>query len=305
MAHILFAQEIYFPFQSIARLSAYLKQKGHRVSLVIGNEAQIVREVKAKSPDLVAFSVLTPYRNHMLSSVAAIRESGINIPIVAGGYDISFLPQIIECCGLDIICRGEGEQPLAELCACLDAGTDYSRIPNLWVKKDGRIYKNRMRIWAKNLDEFPYDDRDIYLDYDEYFKIVPFTQVLAGRGCPYLCSYCFNHGYAKIYAEEGSRGYCLLRSVDSVIEEIEILKNKYHARYIFFNDSTLAYNKKWLFSFLEKYKDKIKLPFSINAVASEVDDDIGSALRDSQFCILVRMAIEMRISEEGCQAFRR
>lgn len=36
MAKILFAQEIYFPFQSIAKLSAFLKQSGHKVDLIIG-----------------------------------------------------------------------------------------------------------------------------------------------------------------------------------------------------------------------------------------------------------------------------
>lgn len=292
MAKVLFAQEIYFPFQSIARLSAYLKQKGHEVALVIGNEKEIVNHVKNNPMDLIAFSVLTPYRNHMLSSVSTLRKAGIKTPIIAGGYDITFLPQILEYSGLDIICRGEGEKPLAELCGRIDSRQNYIDIPNLWVKKEDKIYKNKMRPWALDLDEFPFDDRDLYLDYDSYFKLVPFTQVLAGRGCPYLCSYCFNHGYRKIYEAEGSLGYCKLRSVENVIEELLILKNKYKARYIFFNDSTLAYNKKWLFHLLEEYRKKIALPFSINAVASEIDEDLGKALRDSNYCVLVRLGLE-------------
>lgn len=292
VAKILFAQEIFFPFQSIARLSAYLKQRGHKVVLTIGDEKEIVRNINKENPDLVAFSVLTPYRNHMLASVTAIKKAGINTPLIAGGYDITFLPQIIEHSGLDIICRGEGEEPLAELCDRIDAKKDYLDIPNLWVKKGNSIYKNRMRIWSTDLDKFPFDDRDLYFDYDTYFKIIPFTQVLAGRGCPYLCSYCFNHGYRKIYEAEGSRGYCKLRSVENVIEELLILKNKYKARYIFFNDSTLAYNKQWLFHFLQEYRDKIKLLFSINAVMNEVDEELGRKLKESKYCILVRLALE-------------
>ena len=76
MAKVLFAQEIYYPFQSTARLSAYLKQRGHQVDLVLGDEKKIAEHVKNTSPDLIAFSVLTPYRNHMLSSVSSIREAG-------------------------------------------------------------------------------------------------------------------------------------------------------------------------------------------------------------------------------------
>lgn len=149
-----------------------------------------------------------------------------------------------------------------------------------------------MRNWTDNMDELPFDDRDIYLNYDSYFKIIPFTQVLAGRGCPYLCSYCFNHGYRKIYEAGGSRGYCKLRSVDNVMEELLLLKNKYKVRYIFFNDSTLTYNKGWLFEFLEKYRDKIKIPFSINAVITEINDEVGQAIRNNGYCELVRFGLE-------------
>ncbi len=292
MAKVLFAQELYFPFQSIARLSSYLKNAGHEVFLIIGDEEKIVDCIKKINPDVIAFSVLTPYRNHMLASSTAIKRAGITIPIIAGGYDITFLPQIIEYSDLDMICRGEGEEPLKELCDKLEEGGNYTDIPNLWIKQDDKIYKNPMRTWTMNMDELPFDDRDLYLDYDSYFKIVPFTQVLAGRGCPYLCSYCFNHGYKEIYRAEGSTGYCRLRSVDHVMEELVILKNRYKARYIFFNDSTLVYNHKWLFEFLKRYKDLIKLPFSINAVITEITEDVGKALHDNGYCELIRFGLE-------------
>ena len=292
MAKVLFAQEIYFPFQSIAKLTAYLKKEGHEVDLVIGNEKKIVNHIKNTNPDLIAFSILTPYRNHMLSSAMAIKKAGINIPIIAGGYDITFLPQILEHSNVDIICRGEGEKALTELCNRLDENKDYYDIQNLWVKQDGKIHKNHMAIWSMNLDDFPFDDRDLYLNYDSYFKLIPFTQVLAGRGCPHPCSYCFNDGYRKIYKSEGSSGYCKLRSVGNVIEELLILKNKYKSRYIFFNDSTLSYNKKWLLEFLEEYKKKIKIPFSINVVIKEIDEEVGKALGDNGYCKLVRFGLE-------------
>lgn len=292
MARVLFAQEIYFPFQSTARLSAYLKQKGHEVDLVIGDETKIVKHVKESNPDLIGFSVLTPYRNHMLSTSAALKEAGIRTPVIAGGYDITFLPGILEHSGLDIVCRGEGEDALAELCDRIDAKQDYDDIPNLWVKHARQIHRNRMRTWAMDMDKLPFDDRDLYLNNDKYFRIIPFTQVLVGRGCPYHCSYCFNHGYRKIYEEEGSKGYCRLRSVDKLMEELAILKEKYRARYIFFNDSTLTYNKKWLFEFLEKYSQHIRIPFSINAVMTEITDDIGYALRENGYCELVRFGLE-------------
>ncbi|MBF0104003.1 MAG: B12-binding domain-containing radical SAM protein [Deltaproteobacteria bacterium] len=292
MAKVLFAQEIYFPFQSTARLSASLKKAGHRVSLAIGDEQKIVTTIKKEKPDLIAFSVLTPYRNHMLLCANAIKRAGIKTPVIAGGYDITFLPQILAHSDLDIICMGEGEAPLHDLCRCIDNHEDYRHIANLWVKEGGVIFKNRMRQWVMNMDELPFDDRDLYFDYDSYFKIIPFTQVLVGRGCPYPCSYCFNDGYRKLYKEAGSSGYCNLRSVDNLMAELKILKAKYNARYIFFNDSTLTYNKKWLFEFLTKYKAEIGIPFSLNAVITEIDEDVGKALKENGWCELVRFGLE-------------
>ena len=78
-----------------------------------------------------------------------------------------------------------------------------------------------------NMDETPFDDRDIYWKKDSYFKLVPFTQVLAGRGCPYPCTYCFNDGYKKIHIAAGMKGkdYTNVRSVPHVIEELKMLED--------------------------------------------------------------------------------
>lgn len=299
MARVLFAQEIFFEFMSTMALSAYLKRAGHQVDIVIGSEDTIVKYIKETNPDLIAFSILTPYRNFMLSASRAIKASGIKIPIIAGGYDITFLPQVLEHADLDIICLGEGGEPLVELCKRLDAKEDYTDIANLHVKRNGQIYKNSMRHWMMNMDTLPFDDRDLYSRYS-YFKIVPFTQVLAGRGCPYLCTYCFNHGYRKLYEADGSRGYTRLRSVGHLMKELLLLKNKYNARYLFFNDSTLSYNKRWLLEFLEEHAKQIRIPFSINSVASELDEEICAALEKNGYCKLIRFGLET-----GNEEFRR
>ena len=88
--------------------------------------------------------------------------------------------------GVDIICRGEGDYAILELCNALDAGKNWRNldIGNFHIKQtDGTIKKNPMRHWLMNMDETPFDDRDIYWKKDPYFKIVPFTQVLAVTCC--------------------------------------------------------------------------------------------------------------------------
>jgi len=298
MINVTFAQEMHFPLQSTQCLSAYLKKEGHQTDVAIGSADEIVEYVKKTKPDIIAFSVLTAYRNHMLATVSAIKDAGLDIPVIAGGYDITFMPQILENSDLDMICVGEGGEPFIELAKAIDEGKDYRtlKIGNLHIKKsNGKVRKNPMRYWQMDLDQAPFDDRDIYWEKDDYFKIVPFTQVLAGRGCPYPCTYCFNDGYKKIHMAAGMRGkeYTSFRSVDHVIKELQVLSDNYNAKDFFFNDSTLTYNKKWILEFCEKYESSgLKQSFSINGVIPELSEEVCQALSKTKKCRLIRFGLE-------------
>jgi radical SAM superfamily enzyme YgiQ (UPF0313 family) len=311
MAKIMFAQEMFFPLQSTQALSAYLKRAGHETDLAIGSPEEIVSYARNTKPDLIGFSVLTAYRNHMLATTSAIKEADITAPVIAGGYDITFMPQILENSDLDIICIGEGGDPITELSDALDAGRDFRdlTIGNLHIKKaDGSIHKEPMRYWSMSLDDAPFDDRDIYLDKDSYFSIIPFTQVLAGRGCPYPCTYCFNDGYKKIHLEEGMKNseYTTFRSVDHVISELKMLSDKYKVKDFFFNDSTLTYNKDWILEFCRKYKEAgLKQSFSINSVIPELSEEVCEALADTGCCRLIRFGLETGNEEFRMKTLRK
>jgi radical SAM superfamily enzyme YgiQ (UPF0313 family) len=298
MARVLFAQEMYFPIQSTQCLSAYLKQAGHKTDIAIGSPDEIVNYITENKPDLVAFSVLTAYRNHMLETAEKIKEAGITTPIIAGGYDITFMPQILEHSALDLICVGEGGDPIVEIAKALDEKQDFRKleIGNLHIKQDdGSVKKNPMRYWVTDFDAVPFDDRDIYYDKDPYFSTLPFMQILAGRGCPYPCTYCFNHGYKKIHTDEGMKGreYTTFRSVDKVIEELQLLANKYQFGDFFFNDSTMTYNKKWVIEFCKKYKEAgIEQTFSFNGVIPEMTEKVCEALASTGKCRLIRFGLE-------------
>ena len=54
----------------------------------------------------------------------------------------TFAPDIcIEDENIDLVCVGEGENALIDLCKKIETGQDYSDVTNLWVKKDGKIIK--------------------------------------------------------------------------------------------------------------------------------------------------------------------
>ena len=294
MAKILFVQEMYFPLQSTQALSAHLKRAGHETDVAIGGAEDVVAYIKRNPADLICFSVLTAYRNHMLATSTLIKEAGIKTPLIAGGYDITFMPHVLREADLDMICKGEGGHPLVELANGLALGMDFRKmeIKNLHIKQDdGSIKEYPMRHWQMKLDEEPFDDRDIYWNKDPYFRTIPFMQVLAGRGCPYPCTYCFNDGYKKIHMESGMQGreYTNFRSPDHVMAELKIVSEKYKPRDFFFNDSTLTYNKKWILEFCEKYRDSgLTQTFSVNGVIPELNEEVLKALASTKKCRLIR-----------------
>lgn len=290
MAKVIFLQKLWFPLEGVMALSAALKEAGHETAVAVGNGEKVLKELKAFGPDIIAFPIITPYRKFMIDTSKKIRESGITSLILVGGYDASFFPDIINIAPIDVLCIGEGDDAIVELADAVAKGKDYSKIKNLWVKKGKKVIKNPPRPF-KEVNEKVFEDRDIYRDYDSYFRDIEFEQVMVGRGCPYRCSYCFNHQYRELYAPV-SKKYCDLRDIDNVIDECVILKNKYEVKNIFFNDSTLAYNKRWILEFLKRYKEKVDLPFTINACVNEVDEDFCKALAATKRCFIVRIGLE-------------
>lgn len=291
MAKIIFVQQLWFPFEGVMALSAALKHAGHETRVAICKEKKILKEIKGFNPDIIAFPMITSYRKFVMNMSRKIKQVGIKSLVVVGGYDASFTPEVIYNAPIDVLCRGEGDDAFVELANAFDKGEDYSHIKNLWVKKpNGKVIKNDIRQF-KDFNSKVFEDRDIYRDYDSYFKDIEFEQVMVGRGCPYSCSYCFNHKYKEMYAHV-SKNYCALRNVDNVIEECVMLKNKYKIKNIFFNDSTLGYNKKWLKDFTEKYKERVNLSFSINATMQEIDEEFCKLLAATGRCYLIRVGLE-------------
>ena len=290
MAKVMFLQQIWFPLGQVMTLSAALKNSGHKTAVSIGDKQKILKEIRKYNPDIIAFPVITPFRKFMIDMSNTIRKAGINALIIVGGYDASFFPDIIKNAQIDALCIGEGDEAIVEFANAISNRKDFSGIKNLWIKKDGKIIKNPIRPFL-DVNKRLFDDRNIYRNYDSYFKDIEFEQIMVGRGCPYRCSYCFNHKYREMYAHVDKK-YCALRDVDKVIEECLILKNKYKIKNIFFNDSTLSYNKQWFREFITKYKEKIDLPFSINATVNDIDEEFFRLIAWTRKCFIVRIGLE-------------
>ncbi|MBN2407375.1 MAG: B12-binding domain-containing radical SAM protein [Elusimicrobia bacterium] len=287
MTKILFLQNYWHEQLGVMRISALLKKHGHECGLLISDGRSLLRLVKKSRFDLIAFSCTSGQHYWALKTAMQIKKtlpSGISI--ILGGPHPTFFPEVIEHPAVDIICRGEGEYPMLELADDIGSGRDISRIENLWVKKDGQIYKNRLRPAIEDIDDLPFPDRSIYYKYS-YFRDNHVKNFMAARGCPYNCSYCGNYGLRKLYG--GS--YYRHRSVDNVVREIKKVKDSCRLKVIRFQDDILAVDKEWTRSFCSEYKKVIDLPFICHIMANTVDEDIIKQLKGAG-CIVACFGIE-------------
>lgn len=295
MAKVIFLQQVWFPSQAVTQLSAELKRAGHQTQVAIGmTEEELWKQIKRYNPSIIAVPIITSYRKFMLSVTKKIRKEGCKAKIVLGGYDASFSPEVIEeFKEADVLCRGEGDEALVELANAIDKNEDYSRIKNLWVRMpNGEIIQNELRPFS-DVNKKAWDDRDIYRNYHQFFKDLEFEVIMVGRGCPWKCTYCYNHTYAKMY-KVGNSQYVQLRNPQNVIDEILGIKRKYKKiKNIFFNDSDLTCNKDWILEFCKLFNEhKTNIPFSLNGVASEIDEDVAKALASTRNCYLIRFGLE-------------
>lgn len=258
---IAFIQESGKTQHGIMILSAVLKEH-HFSTEVFSMEIEgepIIDEVSKYKPDIIGCTMMTPGYKEMMR---LLNDLKITIPkafIIAGGPHPTFYPNIIEQTNIiDAICIGEGEYALLELASSLKSGNVDPKINNLWIRLNGKIYKNEKRDLIKDLDSLPFSDRDIY--FKKYSHLAEGDiKFNIGRGCPFDCSYCFNKGMKDMYKGQGS--WVRFRSIENIIQEIKNVDEKYPIKWLNFNDDTFNINKKWLKEFLKILKKEINIPF--------------------------------------------
>jgi len=120
----------------------------------------LIEKVETYKPNLIAITIVEDVYPLALSLLSSIRQ--FDVPVIAGGVFVTLCPEeVISQENIDMICVGEGEGPLVELCEKMYRGEDYTAVQNLWFKKDGNIIKNPLRNLI-DINQLPYADYDMF-----------------------------------------------------------------------------------------------------------------------------------------------
>jgi anaerobic magnesium-protoporphyrin IX monomethyl ester cyclase len=267
---------------------------------------QLIPDLRLKlesfQPDLIAVSALEDTFPLAVMMLRSIRSYGL-LHLVGGVYP-TFAPDVVLAdSSVDMICVGEGEGALSDLCDALSNGRNFNCIPNLWVKqRDGSIVRNGIRP-ALRMDDLPIPDYSIFSDNRFYFpmtgKLLRIGSVETHRGCPYQCTFCNSPGQVTLYDQSGAGSFFRLKSPENVRREIRNLVDNYQVEYIRFPaDTFLAMPDSYLQAFLEMYQD-IGLPFWCQTRPETLTRERVSAL-EKMGCHDISIGIE-----HGNEDFRR
>ena len=198
---------------------------------------------------------------------------------VCGGPHPTCFPESVgELAGLDAMCVGEGEYVMLELAQALQHDRDPTGIAGLWVRHNGDIVRNDARPFIADLDELPYEDRDLF-DTQQSIDAYGLAQmrVLASRGCPYQCTYCYNY---RLRAAQPGR-YVRFRSTEHLIGELRMLKSRFRFQEIFFDDDVFMLDKQRLKEFAKRYPKEVGVPFVFCARVEVCDRPTLQLLKDA------------------------
>lgn len=287
----------------ITYLSAALKKAGHKTDLLleppmdlyfkvplisrINVKKRLVKKALGYKPDLIAFSTTTNAFPHV-RKMASLLKYALNAPIIIGGVHATSLPEyVLNNSAADMVCRGEGDEAIVEVADALEAGRGLDKIRNIWVKKkDGSIVKNDVRPLIEDLDSLPFPDKELFARYN---CISSDYNIIAGRGCPYSCSYCCNHYYQQLYRGKGR--YVRMRSPENVVAELKLARKRFKIRSVYFWDDAFTVNMKWLRNFTKLYRQEVALPFHCLTRPENINQEVISLLKAAG-CSHINIGIE-------------
>ncbi|NVM34759.1 MAG: cobalamin B12-binding domain-containing protein [Candidatus Lokiarchaeota archaeon] len=180
-----------------------------------------------------------------------VKKINPNAKVVLGGYSASYYHyQILKYYkNVDAIIRGDGEVPFLKFVQKINQNQPLDSVPNLSYRdSDNNIKVNPISYVAKNLDNLNFTNISLLNNAKQYFessrKIMGISFNLPiGRGCPFNCPFCAGGQRAQL--KISGRNNVILRNPEKVIEDINIILNKFKIPSVFFGHGTYPANFKY------------------------------------------------------------
>jgi radical SAM superfamily enzyme YgiQ (UPF0313 family) len=243
-----------------AVIAAFLRNQGYNVGVIDSDAENITpEETAAKVADMKPFlSVVIAHGSTPASSTLNMNVSGricrairevFPCKIALSGIHPTALPeQTMKEEEVDYIVEGEGPITIRNLLEALKSKTDkMSNVKGLWYRENGIIKNNPRAPLADNLDvmlpvaawdllPMPVYRSHFWHSFDNIKKRSPYVSLYTSLGCAFNCSFCCIN---TLFGKPGIR----YRSPEIVIDEIDLIVNKYGVRNIKLSDELFVFKE--------------------------------------------------------------
>ena len=260
------------------------------------SEGAFVKAVEAFRPHVLGVTVLMDQcspAGHQAAKLAKSADS--TMKVVMGGVYATVNPdRAIGDENIDYVVVGEGEYVFPELVGFL-AGRNPRPGKGICFREGTTVVNTPRADFIEDLDGLPLPAYDM-IDYPGYAtkaerrsvdspSLFPYGRILTSRGCPYRCCFC------QVEIISGSR--FRPRSAESVLTEIEWLKQTYEIRSLVFDDDNLFTDKKRALAILKGMIERnLAMPWkSIATAVFRLDAELIELMKQSG-CEYIDVAIE-------------
>jgi radical SAM superfamily enzyme YgiQ (UPF0313 family) len=284
--HVLSTKNAWYDIMSVmpplglAWIASVLERDGHRVKILDANALRLVPQqvppwVREQGPfELVGITATTPLITSALTIARLLKTQCPDTPIVLGGVHPTVLPEgVLRESAVDFVVRGEGENTVRELAA----GRPREEIAGISYRQQGATVHNPDRPLIADLDELPLPAYHLlpmakYRPAAGAAKRTPATSVLATRGCPGRCSFCY-----RIF---GPR--LRVRSGRQVAAEVQFLQERYGIKEVCFYDDTFTASKREVQAFCAAIGEmRLDLTWSCFSRIDTFDEDTFRIMKHS------------------------
>lgn len=303
-----------------AYAATLLNQAGHDVIWYDGIARQLpytdfLKTVESEHPDLVVFETKTPVVKLHWSIIEDIKKISPLIKVVLMGDHVTAMPEeSLRNSQVDFIITG-GDYDFS-LKGLVDTLEGSGNMPSGIYFRENDIYRNSgpFSLKSNDLNSLPLIDRDLtqaHLYYEKWKKREPFRYTMAGRDCQWgKCSFC---SWTTLYPNFRTR------TVESLLDEIEMLVDRYGAQEIFDDSGNFpagswleqfchgmierGLNKKILFSCNMRFDFLVKRPDLLRLMKKAGFRKMKSGLESANQATLDRIRKNIRVEDivNGCR----
>ena len=193
----------------------------------------LMSQLQCDSPSVGGVTALSDSFQSARDVCRTVKEYSDSILTVLGGIHPTVASDTIlnTCSEIDVVVRGEGEVTLQELVTSYRQKTPFSTINGISFRDRGTIVNTGDRELIKHLDALPLPSHHL-VDNDNYVT----RSISTSRGCFHECTFCSIQSLYKRIVR--------LRSIESILEEIDQLINLGAKRIMFTDDNfTFSYKR--------------------------------------------------------------